>query len=638
MALPSMNDFLNMLEMSRLFEDGQVQECLKAWRDEENTYDPDAVADFAAWLVKHGHLTQWQLENIYAGKYKGFFLGQYKLLRVIGAGGMSSVYLAVHTLLQRQVAIKVLPKSRVTTDSSYLERFLLEAQAAAALSHPNIVCAYDVDNEGGSIYYIVMEYVDGKDLLSLVKSGGPMDIYKAANYIRQAAIGLGHAHKAGLIHRDMKPANLLVDGRGVIRILDLGLARFTDEKRASLTVTYDENVLGTADYLAPEQARNSHTVDARADIYGLGCTLYCLLTGHVPFPEGTLPQRIWAHQKKMPKRIQDERPEVPNDLAAICWRMLAKDPNDRQQTAQEVADDLTDWLLDHGQKVDGLSGSYTRRRAADSSEDFAGELSVFADFVAADAAAKKSGDSTKKMGDEPKKSAFPMFFGGKSSESGSDSDRKKAAQAASSSSSLKKKADEQPKEKTPEEEEQESLFLQFLGQKQRFQPAKKEPAQRKSSGSSVNSVLNFKTTQTGSGTPGAVRKSGEIKPGKGVNPGSGSGEKISRPARGSSSDIRVPQKKSPEKSAGSASGKMPKGIKLTKENWIVIGVTIFLILILAVVLWIRAPRKKDSSDEVSIPEIRLLADYWAIDFLPSGDAEIGTCSGSGRDAIENPSR
>ena len=257
---------------------------------------------------------------------------------------MSTVYLAEHVLMQRRVAIKVLPDSRVD-DTSYLARFHREAQAAAALDHRNIVRAYDVDNVG-DIHYLVMEYVEGRDLQQMVKRDGPLEAAVAAEYIRQAAEGLAHAHHAGLIHRDIKPANLLVDRKNVVKVLDLGLARFTDEDRASLTVAYDENVLGTADYLAPEQALNSHGVDARADIYSLGCALYYLLTGHPPFPEGTLPQRLMAHQKTPPPDINLERPEVPADLVAICDKMMAKKPDDRYQTAQEVADALADWLVD----------------------------------------------------------------------------------------------------------------------------------------------------------------------------------------------------------------------------------------------------------------------------------------------------
>ena len=169
--------------------------------------------------------------------------------------------------------------------------------AAAQLNHPNIVQTFDIGKDG-DMNYIVMEYVEGRDLQNLVQDSGPVEFEAAANYLRQAAEGLGYAHQKGLIHRDIKPANLLLDNRGVVKLLDLGLARFVDQKTPSLTIAHDENVLGTADYLAPEQAKDSHSVDSRADIYSLGCTLYFLLTGHPPFPSGTLPQRIYKHQHK----------------------------------------------------------------------------------------------------------------------------------------------------------------------------------------------------------------------------------------------------------------------------------------------------------------------------------------------------
>jgi hypothetical protein len=186
------------------------------------------------------------------------------------------------------------------------------------------------------------------------------------------AVGLPagrHAHQAGLIHRDVKPANLLVDSHNVVKILDLGLARFTGEDRASLTVQYDENVLGTADYLAPEQAIDSHGVDARADIYSLGCAFYYLLTGHPPFPDGTLPQRLMAHQKEPPPGILKDRPDAPAGLLEICTRMMAKRPDDRYQSARDVAAALAEWLegnghLPQGALLGGGPGSSGRLMAA----------------------------------------------------------------------------------------------------------------------------------------------------------------------------------------------------------------------------------------------------------------------------------
>lgn len=355
MAKPTVDVFIDLVRRSTLVEKDQLNALLLGLKEEagdEPVTDADLVANR---FVETGLITRWQADRLLEGRYKGFFLGKYKLLNLLGTGGMSSVYLAEHVLMQRRVAIKVLPKNRVE-DSSYLARFHREAQAAAALDHRNIVRAYDVDNDGSN-HYLVMEYVEGRDLQHVVKEDGPLGYIAAAEYIRQAAEGLSHAHKANLIHRDVKPANLLVDRKNVVKVLDLGLARFTDEDKASLTVAYDENVLGTADYLAPEQALDSHGVDSRADIYGLGCSLYYLLTGHPPFPGGTLPQRLMAHQKQTPPSIHIDRPDAPHDLIEICAKMMAKKPGQRYQTMAEVALDLSQWLINHGQTVDSGSSA-----------------------------------------------------------------------------------------------------------------------------------------------------------------------------------------------------------------------------------------------------------------------------------------
>ena len=348
----TVEQFLELVLRSQLVERDRLQRFLAQLPPEvnQNTLTAEEMAEH---LCRAELLTRWQSQKLLEGRYKGFFLGKYRLLDHLGTGGMSSVYLAEHVLMQRRVAIKVLPKHRVQ-DSSYLARFHREAQAAAALDHRNIVRAYDVDNDGVN-HYLVMEYVEGRDLQRIVRQDGPLPVHLAADYIRQAAEGLAHAHQAGLIHRDIKPANLLVDGKGTVKVLDLGLARFTADEAASLTIAYDENVLGTADYLAPEQAIDSHGVDARADIYSLGCTLYFLLTGKPPFPEGTLPQRLMKHQREKPPDIRAARPDVPEDLAAICVKMMAKKPADRY-SAEEVAAVLTKWLTDHGFTVADGSG------------------------------------------------------------------------------------------------------------------------------------------------------------------------------------------------------------------------------------------------------------------------------------------
>ncbi len=348
MAKLPLEKFIDAIERSKLIEADQLSRALA---DIRSRATPEQLQDadfFAAELIAANLLTRWQSDNLLKGKHRGFFLGKYKLLGHLGTGGMSSVYLAQHIVMNRRVAIKVLPKARVN-DSSYLARFHLEAQAAAALDHNNIVRAYDVDSQTSPgdkapTHYIVMEYVEGRDLHNIVRQDGPMDYRLAADYIAQAAAGLDHAHEAGLTHRDIKPANLLVDLKGVVKVLDLGLAKFADTDKTSLTIAHDENVLGTADYLAPEQALNSHSVDHRADIYSLGCTLYYLLTGHAPFPEGSLSQRLLMHQMQMPASISIDRPDAPRDLVEICTKMMQKSAQARFGHARDVAAALRAWL------------------------------------------------------------------------------------------------------------------------------------------------------------------------------------------------------------------------------------------------------------------------------------------------------
>jgi serine/threonine protein kinase len=333
---------LELIQRSSLVREERLQQSVTEFEAEHGSPLPEDATALAAHLVAAQLITRWQADNLLRGKYRGFFLGKFKLLGLLGSGGMSSVYLAEHTLMRRKQAIKVLPKKRVS-DSSYLERFKLEALATASLDHPNIVRLYDIDNEG-DIHYLVMEYVPGRDLQTIVSDTGPLDYVEAARYVAQAARGLQYAHNARLIHRDVKPANLLLDDRGSVKILDLGLALVSREGAASLTLLHNENVLGTADYLAPEQALSSHDVDSRVDIYSLGCTLYFLLTGHPPFPEGTLAQRIAKHQSKAPPDIRLDRPDCPAELITICGTMMQKDPRQRYPSMQTVADTLEAWV------------------------------------------------------------------------------------------------------------------------------------------------------------------------------------------------------------------------------------------------------------------------------------------------------
>jgi len=333
-----MDEFLRVTRMSGLVDSDRLDEAVAAWK---GVTGPVPEACIQA-LIDRGLLTSWQMDQLRKGRHKGFVLGKYKLLRLLGAGGMSSVYLAEHMTLHNKVAIKVLPVKRVE-QTSYLARFKREAESSARLNHPHIARAFDLDTSG-SIYFIVMEYIDGVDLYARVKKDGPLPVREAADFIRQAALGLHHAHEEGLVHRDIKPANLMVDKRGHVKILDLGLALANDDEEASLTKEHDEKVLGTADYLAPEQARDSHKADRRSDIYSLGCTLYYLLVGKAPFAKGSLAERIRAHMNEPAPNLLDARSDFPAAIVELYFRMMEKHPDARQQTAQEVADALASWL------------------------------------------------------------------------------------------------------------------------------------------------------------------------------------------------------------------------------------------------------------------------------------------------------
>ena len=308
---------------------------------------PAATADqAAALLVRDGLLTFFQAKQLRQGRYKRFTIGaKYRLLELIGAGGMGAVYLCEHTIMKRLVALKVLPTEKLD-DQSNLDRFFREARAVAALDHPNIVRAYDID-QFEKLHFLVMEYVDGTSLQEIVArytfEKKQFDPIRAAHYVAQAAIGMQHAHELGMVHRDIKPGNVLLDRNGVIKVLDMGLARFFHKQQDSVTEKYDEKcVLGTADYLAPEQAV-SNVVDVRADIYALGGTLYFLLTGQTPFPDGTVAAKLVAHQTREPKPVEEYRSDVPPGLLAVLRTMMAKDANDRYQTPVEVAAALAEW-------------------------------------------------------------------------------------------------------------------------------------------------------------------------------------------------------------------------------------------------------------------------------------------------------
>jgi hypothetical protein len=341
MATPTTTDgLLALVRRSDLVEDDCLDACLDRLASGPGL--PQTPDRLARALVRDGLVTAFQATQLLRGKWRGFFLGKYKLLGPLGSGGMGRVFLAEHRVMHRLVALKLLPPGQAD-DPGAIRRLQREAEAAAALDHPNIVKAYDIDEDGG-LHFLVLEYVDGVSLQDLVDRQGAPPPGRAADYARQAALGLGHAHRGGWVHRDVKPGNLLVDRDGVVKVLDLGLARLLRAGGEPLTLTFDvRNVLGTADYLAPEQARDSHEVDARTDVYSLGCTLYFLLAGAAPFADRSMAEKLIGHQVWEPRPLCSRRPDVPPALAAVVARMMAKNPAHRYQTMGEVAEALAPW-------------------------------------------------------------------------------------------------------------------------------------------------------------------------------------------------------------------------------------------------------------------------------------------------------
>jgi serine/threonine-protein kinase len=351
MAIDSVNALLDVIRQNQLLEPGQLNELTPEIR---RFNDPRAAAQH---LLKKNWLTPYQVNQIFQGQATGLALGQYRLLERLGEGGMGQVFKARHQAMGRIVALKVIRKDRLENERA-VKRFRREIQMAGQLQHPNVVLAFDADHVGGT-HFFAMEYVDGTDLSRLVKQSGPLPLGTACDYIRQAALGLQHAHERGLVHRDIKPGNLLlskgegsINGRPapakgkrtgggptkpLIKILDMGLARLEDFADDATAISRDGTVMGTPDFMAPEQAKDSHNVDWRGDIYSLGCTFYYLLTAQVPFPGGSNIEKLLKHQMDTPRPIEQLRPDVPAKVRSILNGMLAKRKEDRIQSAGELA-------------------------------------------------------------------------------------------------------------------------------------------------------------------------------------------------------------------------------------------------------------------------------------------------------------
>ncbi|MBA4186439.1 MAG: hypothetical protein C0467_00330 [Planctomycetaceae bacterium] len=354
MGIPATKpEFFALLAQSNLLDANTVTQYASSLSSvaTENTAASDGPSQVADALVRDGVLTRFQADQLLQGKWRGFFIGRYKVLGILGAGGMGKVFLCEHPGMRRQVAIKVLPPKQAG-DAETVERFYREAQAIARLDHRNIIHAFDVAQDG-DVHYLVMEYVKGVTLEDCVSRDGRLGHNRVIDYLRQSALGLQHAFESGVVHRDIKPSNLLITETGIVKILDLGLARFFEED-AELSSRFGGGVMGTIDYMAPEQALDSSAVDIRADIYSLGATFYFALIGRSPFEGASTTQKLLWHQVRDPEPLKNIRPELPTELTDIIARMMCKDPAQRYQTPDEL---LAALAIPAGDTVESLAQS-----------------------------------------------------------------------------------------------------------------------------------------------------------------------------------------------------------------------------------------------------------------------------------------
>lgn len=344
--------FVNALRQARLLSDAQLAEVASGFASERG--EP---RELARELVRRDWLTPYQVEKLARGQGGELVLGKYVLLERLGEGGMGQVFKARHRVMERFVALKII-RPDLLHHPTAVRRFHQEIKAVAQLSHPNIVLAHDAD-QAGDTHFLVMEYVAGIDLKRLVQTHGRLPVAQACDTIRQAASGLQHAHERGLVHRDLKPGNLLLAtptpalsrssshlasdretaSSSTIKILDLGLALLHSADQAgpsSHDITKSGALIGTPDYMAPEQAINARTVDIRADLYSLGCTLYFLLTARAPFEDASLLEKLFKHKFEPPPPLTALRSDVPAEVAAIVHKLMAKEPEDRYQTPVEL--------------------------------------------------------------------------------------------------------------------------------------------------------------------------------------------------------------------------------------------------------------------------------------------------------------
>ncbi|GAC1343821.1 MAG: hypothetical protein NVSMB14_07850 [Isosphaeraceae bacterium] len=325
-------DLLPLLKRSGVLTERQLSEVRTKEIRGDYPYDPPALADR---LVAEKILTEYQAGRLLRNKPNGLAVGRYVILDRIGSGSMGRVYKAHHLLMGRVVALKIIAPE-IASNSRVVSRFQREMRVVGKLDHPNVVRAYDAD-QIGNILFIVMEYVSGDSLGTRLRSKGVLTPVEVADYASQAALGLAHAHDQGIVHRDVKPSNLLLTHDRKLKVLDLGLASLMEGDNQATFATADGIAVGTVDYMSPEQARGMD-VDGRSDQYSLGCAMYHMLTGRVPFPGDSPIERLGQRLSGKPVPILEVRPDVPAGLVRVLDKLLASRPDDRFRNAIEAAD------------------------------------------------------------------------------------------------------------------------------------------------------------------------------------------------------------------------------------------------------------------------------------------------------------
>jgi serine/threonine protein kinase len=341
---PDLDRFLRAVRRSGLLPPGRV-DALTAEAPTAISNSPDRLGEF---LVERGALTHFQVTKLKQGTWQGLVLGSFHILSPLGKGGMGTVYLA-HDIRKPPgrnalVALKVLPPKRAREEDRMLARFRREMDLAQRVSHPHLTKTFEV-GEAGDVHFIAMEYIRGQSLRRLVAEQGPLNVARAARLFAEVADGLQHAHEQGLVHRDLKPSNIMVTPNGHAKILDMGLALAVGEElpKDKTIVGGQGYVVGTMDYIAPEQVDDPTAVDARADLYALGCSMYFALTGTPPFPGGSSIDKMKWHRTKYADPLSEFNPTIPSDFSRIVERLMEKSPQSRYRSAAAVRDALRPW-------------------------------------------------------------------------------------------------------------------------------------------------------------------------------------------------------------------------------------------------------------------------------------------------------